>query len=123
MDRLTVLYDARCELCCAARDWLSKQETHVPIELVAAGSEEARSRFPELDHHDTCGRLTAVGDDGSVFHDDKAWLVSLWATRRYMHWAARLAAPGVRAATKGVTSWIGRHRASLGPFARLLSAE
>lgn len=120
MERLTVLYDARCELCCAARDWLSAQETHVPIELMAAGSEEARARFPELDHAETCGRLTAVSDDGGVYRDDKAWIVSLWATRRFMHWASRLSAPGVRAATRGVTTWIGRHRTSLGPFARLV---
>jgi predicted DCC family thiol-disulfide oxidoreductase YuxK len=112
MDRLTVLYDARCELCCAARDWLSAQETHVPIELVAAGSEEVRTRFPELNHDETCGRLTAVGDDGSVYHDDKAWIVSLWTTRRIKHRASRLSAPGIRAATRGVTSWIGNHRAA-----------
>jgi predicted DCC family thiol-disulfide oxidoreductase YuxK len=120
MQALTVLYDARCELCCAARDWLESQDTIVPITLVAAGSEEARDRFPELDHAATSGRLTAVGDGGEVFHDDKAWIISLWATRQYREWASRLSAPGVRAMTRGMTAWVGRHRASLGPFARLL---
>jgi predicted DCC family thiol-disulfide oxidoreductase YuxK len=117
---LTVLYDARCELCCAARDWLADQDTCMPIELIAAGSDDARARFPELEHESTQGRLTAISDEGEVFHDDKAWLMSLWATRKYHHSGSRLAAPGVRSLTRATTSWIGRHRASLGPVARLL---
>jgi predicted DCC family thiol-disulfide oxidoreductase YuxK len=117
---LTVLYDARCDLCCAARDWLASQDTYLPIELIAAESDDARERFPELDHDSTTGRLTAISDGGEVFHDDKAWLVSLWATRKYHHWGSRLAAPGARTLTRGMTSWIARHRGSLGSFARLL---
>lgn len=121
MTTLTVLYDARCEFCCAARDWVESQETHVPITLVPAGSAEARERFPELDHDAISGQLVAVGDDGEVFRDDKAWLVTLWATRRYRHWSSRLSAPGVHTLTRQMTSWIGRHRASLGPFGRMLT--
>jgi predicted DCC family thiol-disulfide oxidoreductase YuxK len=40
---LTVLYDALCALCCAARDWLADQDTYMPIELIAAGSQDARA--------------------------------------------------------------------------------
>ncbi|HVD04951.1 MAG TPA: DCC1-like thiol-disulfide oxidoreductase family protein [Gemmatimonadaceae bacterium] len=120
MRELTVLYDAGCELCCAASDWLAAQPTHIPVNLIAAGSDEARVRFPGLDHAATMGQLTAIGDEGEVYHDDKAWVVSLWATRQYRAWAAGLAAPGARRLTRGATSWIARHRAALGPVARVL---
>jgi hypothetical protein len=32
MTRLTVFYDARCGLCCAARDWLGRQPQLVPLD-------------------------------------------------------------------------------------------
>ena len=46
--RLTVLYDAECSLCTFLRDWLVRQPQWVPLELVPAGSAEARRRFPGL---------------------------------------------------------------------------
>ena len=48
MRALTVLYDARCGLCSNARRWLEGQRQIVPLELLAADSEEARRRFPTL---------------------------------------------------------------------------
>ena len=120
MRELTVLYDAGCELCCAASDWLAAQPTHIPVHLVAAGSDEARARFPGLDHAATMGQLTAIGDEGDVYHDDNAWVVSLWATREYRALATRLSAPGLHRLTRGFTSWVGRHRGTLGPVAGLL---
>lgn len=120
MRELTVLYDAGCELCCAASEWLAAQPTHIPVRLVAAGSDEARARFPGLDHAATMGQLTAIGDDGDVYHDDKAWVVSLWATREHRAWATRLAAPGAQRLTRGFTSWVGRHRRALGSVAGIL---
>jgi predicted DCC family thiol-disulfide oxidoreductase YuxK len=45
----TVLCDAGCSLCSRFRDWLVRQPTLVPLELVPAASDEARRRFPTLD--------------------------------------------------------------------------
>ena len=50
---LTVLYDAECGLCAFLRDWLVRQPQLVPLELVPAGSVEARRRFPGRDHRAT----------------------------------------------------------------------
>ncbi|MEK8107718.1 DCC1-like thiol-disulfide oxidoreductase family protein [Micromonospora sp. M12] len=49
----TVLFDAACPLCRAARRWLSSRAQLVPLEFVPAGSAEARRRFPGLDHDAT----------------------------------------------------------------------
>lgn len=42
----TVLFDANCPLCRAARRWLTSRAQLVPLEFVPAGSAEARRRFP-----------------------------------------------------------------------------
>lgn len=79
--RLTVLYDAHCGLCREARGWLERQRKLVPLEFVAAGSDEARRRFPALNVADTLRRLTVVADERAVYRGTRAWLLVLWALR------------------------------------------
>jgi predicted DCC family thiol-disulfide oxidoreductase YuxK len=96
--RLTVLYDAACPLCRSARTWLAGQAPLVPLEFVAAGSDEARRRFPDLDHAATLRDITVVADAGAahaVYSGDAAWLTCLWALDGYRALAIRLAAPGL----------------------------
>lgn len=50
---LTVLYDASCGLCAGVREWLEGQALLVEVDLVGAGSPEARGRFGWLDHEAT----------------------------------------------------------------------
>jgi predicted DCC family thiol-disulfide oxidoreductase YuxK len=76
---LTVLYDPTCGLCAFAAGWLARQRQLVRIDLVPAGSEEARRRFPALDHAATARDVTVVGDRGQVYRGDSAWIVCLWA--------------------------------------------
>ncbi|MEU1480106.1 DCC1-like thiol-disulfide oxidoreductase family protein [Streptomyces sp. NPDC005760] len=101
--RLTVLYDAECALCAFVRDWLARQPQLVPLELVPAGSQEARHRYPELDHAATLEEITVVGDGGQVYRDTAAWIVTLWALREYRPLAHRLSTPaGARLARGAV---------------------
>jgi predicted DCC family thiol-disulfide oxidoreductase YuxK len=76
---LTVLYDERCPLCRRLRAWLARQPTLHPVTFVAAGSPEARRRFPDLDHARTTRVLTLVASDGAVYEGERAWLVCGWA--------------------------------------------
>nr|WP_240118686.1 MULTISPECIES: DUF393 domain-containing protein [unclassified Streptomyces] len=100
---LTVLYDAGCALCTFLRDWLARQPQLVPLELVPAGSQEARRRFADLDHRATREEVTVVGDAGQVYRGAAAWIVVLWALRRHRPLAHRLAAgPGARLARAAV---------------------
>ncbi|MFJ5776802.1 thiol-disulfide oxidoreductase DCC family protein [Streptomyces sp. NPDC093094] len=97
--RLTVLYDAECALCAHVRDWLGRQRQLVPLELVPAGSDEARARFPGLDHAATLDDITAVGDAGQIYRGAAAWVVVLWALREHRPLAHRLSTPaGMRLA-------------------------
>ncbi|MDX3852271.1 thiol-disulfide oxidoreductase DCC family protein [Streptomyces sp. AK02-01A] len=89
--RLTVLYDAECPLCVHLRHWLLRQPQLVPIDLVAAGSAEARRRYPDLDHRSTLREITVIGDGGQIYRGTAAWIVCLWALAEHRpkaHWLA-----------------------------------
>jgi predicted DCC family thiol-disulfide oxidoreductase YuxK len=101
---LTVLYDANCGICRTARRWLDSRVQLVPLEFVAAGSDEARRRYPTLDHEQTLREITVIGDDGAVYVDDGAWLICLWALDGYRGLAARLSQPHLRPLARRVVA-------------------
>ncbi|MCH0539356.1 DUF393 domain-containing protein [Streptomyces sp. MUM 203J] len=94
--RLTVLYDAQCPLCVHLRAWMLRQARLVPLDLVPAGSQEARRRFPGLDHRETLEEITVVGNDGAVYRGTDAWIVCLWALAEHRAKAYWLATPAGR---------------------------
>lgn len=98
---LTVLYDADCSLCAHVRDWLVRQPQLVPVELVPAASEEARRRYPGLDHAATLDDVTVVGDARQVYRGAAAWIVVLWALREHRPLAHRLSTPAGALFAKG----------------------
>ncbi|MEU6468897.1 DCC1-like thiol-disulfide oxidoreductase family protein [Streptomyces massasporeus] len=118
--RLTVLYDAECSLCAFLRDWLLRQPQLVPLEPVPAASEEARRRFPGLDHGATLDEITVVGDAGQVYRGPAAWVVTLWALREHRPLAHRLSTPSgallARGAVLAAAKWRGAqaHRGQRG---------
>jgi predicted DCC family thiol-disulfide oxidoreductase YuxK len=89
----TVLFDARCPLCRAARRWLAARAQLVPLRFAPAGSAEARALFPGLDHAATLRDLTVIADDGTYYMGDGAWLACLWALADYRAMALRLSTP------------------------------
>ncbi|WP_171165178.1 thiol-disulfide oxidoreductase DCC family protein [Streptomyces sp. I05A-00742] len=101
--RFTVLYDARCPLCAFVRNWLAGQAQLVPLDLVPAGSDEARRRFPGLDPASTLEEITVVGDGGQVYRGAAAWIACLWALDEHRPLAHRLSTPaGMRFARGAV---------------------
>lgn len=107
--RLTVLYDARCPLCVHLRHWLLRQPQLVPLDLVPAASEEARRRFPALDHRATLEEITVIGDAGQVYRSTAAWIVCLWALAEHRpkaHWLASPAGlPFARVTVLAAARW------------------
>ena len=91
--RLTVLFDPHCPMCRGFGDWLARQPHLVPLDLVPADSSEAWRRFPTLDHARTTREITVVGDDGSVWTHEQAFVTCLWATASHRALAERLATP------------------------------
>lgn len=99
--RLTVLYDDQCPLCRTFSGWLGRQPLLVPLELVPAGSEAARRRFPDLDHARTLEEISVVSDAGEVWEGAHAWVMCLWATAAHRPLAESLARPSRLPLAKG----------------------
>lgn len=87
VQQLTVLYDEGCELCRRSRDWLATQPTYVPLRLVASGSHEAQTRYRGLPLKQ---ELVVADQAGRVWVGGPAFLMCLWATRRWRNWSYRL---------------------------------
>lgn len=119
MQALTVLYDPECGLCRRAHEWLAEEAKLVELKFVPCASDQARKRYPQLDHDLTKKDLTVVSDSGWVYFGPKAWLMVLWALAKYRDWAYRLAAPELLPTTKKVVSMISQNRYQIGRVAGL----
>ena len=93
MQKLYVLYDPKCELCCRLKNWILVQRSWIGIAVVEAGSEKAKRLFPELEQIATKDDLAVISDEGAVYLNDRAWIMVLFAMVEYRDWAARLTHP------------------------------
>jgi hypothetical protein len=87
---------------------------------VPAGSVQARSLFPTVDHEATMGELTVIGDDGALWRGAKAWLTCLWALVSYRGLALTLARSGNHDAAKEAFESLSRNRHRLGGIVRIM---
>jgi predicted DCC family thiol-disulfide oxidoreductase YuxK len=110
MPNLTVLYDPLCGLCRRAHGWLAEQPKLVELRFVPCNSDEAKRRYPQLNHALTQKDLTVVSDQGAVYFGPKAWLMVLWALARYREWSYRLSSPDLLPTTRRVVSVISQNR-------------
>lgn len=99
MTRLTLLYDARCGLCCALRDWIGRQRQLVPVDCQPKPDAQVD--------------LVVVADSGEVWSGDGAWLMVLWALADYRRWAYRLASPALLPAARRVFAEISAYRGAI----------
>jgi hypothetical protein len=77
---------------------------------VAAGSAEARERFPGLDHAATLRDLTVIADDGSYYVGDAAWVACLWALADHRRTAERISSPKLLPAARRIIAAASRVR-------------
>ncbi len=110
MERLTVLYDARCMLCRQVRAWLEVQPRFVEIDFMAARSERAANRFPTLDQDRLLDDLTVVANDRMVYRGGKAFVMCLWALREYRGLSVRLSAPHMLPLAEASFRWVSKNR-------------
>ena len=93
MEKLYVLYDPKCELCCRLKNWILVQRSWIGIAVIEQGSEKAMRLFPELDRIATKEDLAVISDEGAVYLNDRAWIMVMYAMVDYRDWAARLTHP------------------------------
>ena len=121
METLTVLYDARCLPCRHIRAWLEQEPAYVRLVFIPAGSEDARRRFPQLDHAATLTELTVISDAGDVYAAERGWLMCLWALRAYRAWSLTLGSPALMPTARRFITWISQNRWRLGQAEYLAS--
>ena len=114
--RLTILYDERCPKCVRWAAWLTGQRFLVPVELLPAGSSEARTRYPHVARW-LVRELVVVDNEARAWVGPAAFVMCLWATNRY-RWTASLAtrpmiSPVASAYFRHLTRRRGRHLATL----------
>ena len=63
MEKLYVLYDPKCELCCRLKNWILVQRSWIGLALVEQGSEKAKRLFPELDRIAGKEDLVVISDE------------------------------------------------------------
>lgn len=119
MRSLTILYDASCGLCSAARRWLERQELYLPVDFVPCGTPRAEMHFPTLDHDLSRQEVTVVADDGAIWRGTEAWILCLWATHRFRGLSQTLAQPGQMHRARAFFEMVSRQRGRVGSALRL----
>src|SRR5262245_33306293 len=117
MKTLYVLYDAHCGLCTEVKDWLATEPAFVNLRVLASSSDEAHEKFPSL----PSGELAVVSDAGDVWLGDNAFIVCLWALRRYREWSHKLTSPLLRPLARRAFESVSRNRQNISHLLRLKS--
>lgn len=116
MKKLFVLYDASCRLCIRCARWLAREPAYLPIEVLPSGSHKAATLFPALRSSPTPEDLVVVADSGEVYRGYSAWLMCLYALRRYRTWSFRLARPGWSFIARRAVEFLSVNRDTLGGY-------
>ncbi|MFN0171001.1 MAG: DCC1-like thiol-disulfide oxidoreductase family protein [Bryobacteraceae bacterium] len=114
---LTVLYDPDCGLCTAVKDWLKSQEADIRLQLVPAGSTAAKRLFPSLTGRE---ELIVVNDRGGVYRDTRAWIMVLFALRKYRGLSKRLASPALMPLARQAFLLVSSYRSEISTWLGML---
>ncbi len=117
MKRLDVIYDPRCGLCSRVREWMLKQPSYVPLRFVPSGSSQAHRQFPKVAE----GDLAVISDTGEAWLGDNAFVICLWALKKYRRWALRLARPSMLPFAKGAFHALSEQRLKISELMKFTS--
>jgi predicted DCC family thiol-disulfide oxidoreductase YuxK len=119
MKELFVVYDSRCGLCTFLKRWIQRQGTYVRIRMIASGSPESQQRFPHLPP----GELAVVSDTGQVWIGDRAWIIVLWALKRFRGLSRTLSKPALLPLARQAFAGLSASRSKLSSLLRLESED
>lgn len=110
MKRLTILHDTSCPFCCRCVEWLKAQPKYLELEFLAADSTLVEYRYPGLKTEFLKKELTVIDDAGGVYYGENAYVICLYALRKYRHWSVRLNNPGARPFVRKALQAVTEHR-------------
>jgi hypothetical protein len=91
---------------------LRAQPKHLRLELLAASTIAARTRYPTLTGG-AAEELVVVDDEGGVYRGTHAWIMCLWALREYRETAEKLARPLLLPLARATFALVSRSRKPL----------
>lgn len=111
MKRLDVIYDDGCSFCRRCVRWLGREPQVIELRFLPANSVDTAARYPGLTGLGE--EITAVDDAGGVYRGTDAYLVCLYALRRWRAWSFRLSSPGWRPLARRAFALLSSKRGSL----------
>src|SRR5258708_9070178 len=116
MEKLYVLYDPKCELCERLKDWLLVQRSWLGLCMVPAGSDKAKNMFRGLEQIASADDSVVISDEGQVFLNNHAWIMTFYALEEYRDGACRLAHPLLLQLAPQASPTNSNHRHPLSPW-------
>ena len=113
MRTLHVLYDHTCGLCCSAAHRLAAEPAYLRLTFRPLASMEVQERFGPALGPPPHNQVIVIADTGEVYRGTSAWLMVLYALRRYRGLSIALSRPGCRPLVGRVIDIISRRRATL----------
>jgi predicted DCC family thiol-disulfide oxidoreductase YuxK len=107
---LYVLFDAECALCQRCRHWLARQPAYIPLIFIPLQSPDLPRRFPGIETFNPAEQLVVISDEGAVYRGASAWIMCLYATRKYREWSLRLSVPALLPGARRVCELLSQHR-------------
>lgn len=89
--RYTVVYDDQCELCRRCRHWLATQPTLVELRFLSTSEAAAEQRYGHLPFYRV--ELMVISDEGHAWIGPEAFIMCLWATRRWRGLSYKISGP------------------------------
>ncbi len=111
MKTLYVIYDGACGMCCRAVRRLISEPSYLALRFAPMGAPGVAARFGAAIGDGS--QLVVVADSGEVYRGTSAWIMVLYALRRYRPLAMRLASPAWRPLAARAIGVISRNRRGL----------
>lgn len=92
MATATLIYDANCPFCCAARDWFVRRAIAGQLEYMPCQAPERIARFPSIPEAQCMEAMQVVMADGTIYSGDRALpaLVERLRGWRWLAWVLRV---------------------------------
>ena len=123
VQRLAVFFDQECSLCRACRRWLMSQDKYFPVDFIAYQSRLAREICPQLADMNPEKEIVVMADNGQLYQGGSAWIMCLYALRRYRELSFKLAHPMLLPLAKKICHVVSNNRLKLSKFCPGASRE
>ena len=120
---IAVFYDQECNLCRTCRRWLMSQDKFFPMEFMAYQSRRALKVCPQLMELNPDKEIVVMADNGQIYQGGSAWIMCLYALRRYRELSFKLAHPMLLPLAKKMCHVVSNNRLRLSKFFPCASRE